>query len=348
MDWRISDVTSALSWYDSKSVDQFVILGTNKVKVWRDKINNYDAGQNGKTNLPELISNVINGKSVVRFNGTNSLRLSSQPLIAETLVRWVTAIVRPALFGSIGNGFFSLAGDSIGAGSVFDLCIEPDKFSVRVIGNAIYSYSFSLNTPVLIDVLWESGDSRNISVRINGESIAYTSGSVATINTNAGTYASIGATPGQPGVYYSGDVGSIVFGGVGRTLTDCNKIEGALAHSFGMSGVLPAGHPYKSSPPIYPTIGGNAIILGGSPVGYVSIFDAADNAAKIDDAIPDSAGDWSENIPVGSYYFLFVADGYPSKVSGPHTVSELGVSPAIPDVVLGSSNGTTKTVGYPF
>lgn len=101
------------------------------------------------------------------------------------------------------------------------------------------------------------------------------------------------------------------------------------------------------SPPLI-SIGSNFSVIGGGSGDYVGIYDANDNSAKAYEATPNSSGDWTIDITTGSYYIGFYAAGYPSQISGPHTVSSGGVSPAIPDVVLGSSSGTAKTVGYAF
>lgn len=114
-----------------------------------------------------------------------------------------------------------------------------------------------------------------------------------------------------------------------------------------MPGPLVVPHFPDYSPPLI-SVGGNLSVSGGGPGDYVSILDADDNAIKAAEATTDGSGNWSDNVPAGSYYFLFVADGYPSEVSGPHTVSESGVSPAIPNIVLGGGGGTMKTIGYPF
>lgn len=108
--------------------------------------------------------------------------------------------------------------------------------------------------------------------------------------------------------------------------------------------VVPAFPDYSSAI----AVSGNATVSGGGACDYVAIYDANDNSSKAYEAIPDGSGNWAVDITTGSYYFGFYADGYPSQISGPHTVSSGGVSPAIPDVVLGSSSGTAKTVGYAF
>lgn len=103
---------------------------------------------------------------------------------------------------------------------------------------------------------------------------------------------------------------------------------------------------YQDSVPTLRSVSGSAVTSEGGAVASVSVIEAS-NKIRICKELPES-NSWNATIPDGTHYFLFEADGYVEQMSGPHTVSESGVSPAIPDIVLGSSSGTMKTVGYAF
>lgn len=94
-------------------------------------------------------------------------------------------------------------------------------------------------------------------------------------------------------------------------------------------------------------IGGRLTVDGNDPGNYTAIIGATTKELVVL-VEPDINGYWESSVPFGLYYLEFFADGYQAQISGPHTVSSGGVSPAIPDIVLGSSSGTTKTVGYAF
>ncbi len=51
------------------------------------------------------------------------------------------------------------------------------------------------------------------------------------------------------GDYYQGMIYEVLVFNPGLSLDRRQKIEGYLAHKWGVSGSLDAGHPYKGSPP---------------------------------------------------------------------------------------------------
>lgn len=95
------------------------------------------------------------------------------------------------------------------------------------------------------------------------------------------------------------------------------------------------------------SISGNSKDIDNNPNSLVSIRNNT-TQEKIKIVTPASNGDWSAILPAGDYDFSHFSSTYSPEISGPHTVSSGGVSPAIPDIVLGSSSGVAKTVGYAF
>lgn len=95
-------------------------------------------------------------------------------------------------------------------------------------------------------------------------------------------------------------------------------------------------------------VGSTAKTIDNNPVDYVAVFNNSNYANRLDYVVPSSDGTWSLALGYGVFDFSFFSSGYDSEISGPHTISEFGISPAIPNIVLGSSSGTMKTVGYAF
>lgn len=194
----------------------------------------------------------------------------------------------------------------------------------------VSSVSIAIDTWVFFRLKRASG---GLSLRLNSTIVGT---AYAAENLVVGTNRPVIGVSGYDLLYgYSGNIQDIAVHNV-AAYSDAAPVPGRL--------VVPAFPDYSSTI----AVSGNATVSGGGPVDYVSILDADDNAIKAAEATTDGSGDWSADIPTGSYYFLFVADGYPSEVSGPHAVSESGVSPAIPNIVLGGGGGTAKTVGYAF
>jgi len=64
--------------------------------------------------------------------------------------------------------------------------------------------------------------------------------------TEAGSVTHIGRRAAN---YHAGLLGEIIVVNSALSDSDRQKLEGYLAHKWGMAGALPSGHPYKSAPP---------------------------------------------------------------------------------------------------
>jgi hypothetical protein len=73
-------------WFDGSDASSMILSGSN-VTQWNDKSGNgFNATQGVSANQPTLVTNVLNGKSVVRFNGsTNYLSFGSGQVFDDTL-----------------------------------------------------------------------------------------------------------------------------------------------------------------------------------------------------------------------------------------------------------------------
>jgi hypothetical protein len=58
-----------------------------------------------------------------------------------------------------------------------------------------------------------------------------------------------GANPPQEGLYLDGAVAEIILFNTALTTTQRQKVEGYLAHKWGLQSSLPSNHPYKSAAP---------------------------------------------------------------------------------------------------
>lgn len=288
--------------------------------------------QSTSTYQPALIGNSINGHSVIRFDGSDD-RLKG-----------------PLYFGDISASTVSLFVVSKATGNNLGVVLSTRKnaftngWSLRYNSKTELTYFHTGFEPVLKKAL--TADSWIIAEVVRNEN-AVSFGVNGVINSYSitGYTASsdelyVGAENSGTNNFFYGDIAEIWAIGKAISVSERQAIEWVLANKFGLTSLLPASYPYLS-------IGGNVTISGGGSGDSVAIIEATTQEflALIE---PDTNGDWTADIFYGSYYFLFSASGYQSEVSGPHTVSVSGVSPAIPDIVLGSSGGTMKTVGYAF
>ena len=93
---------------------------------------------------------------------------------------------------------------------------------------------------------------------------------------------------------------------------DRQKIEGYLAHKWGLAASLPAEHPYKDAAPILPSLFGTITDKDGNPVERrITVLDATGHCVATDTSDPVT-GAYSIAVPAESPYTL-VFDGEPDR-----------------------------------
>lgn len=85
----------------------------------------------------------------------------------------------------------------------------------------------------------------NHRLRLDGESVTVDDYATATVDGQIalGIYNKGGSHP------LNGAIGDVLIVEGSLSSVDAEKLEGYLAHKWGLTSLLPAGHPYKSSPP---------------------------------------------------------------------------------------------------
>ncbi len=108
------------------------------------------------------------------------------------------------------------------------------------------------------------------------------------------------------------------------------RMDGYLAHKYGLTGRLASDHPYKTVPPYimddgtsisaYGVISGNAVVLDDGAAEKVGVFNST-TGEFLAEATPDEAGDWTASVPVGDVYLTYFSTGCQPITHGPYTVS---------------------------
>ncbi len=343
--------TDASLWLDS-SVPESITISSGVIAELADLSGNArHATQSTAAMRPAVLPNDLNGLDVIQFASTSSSNKKSMttPEFIDSPSPSVFLVAK-SQSSATPSFFFSDAGPSIT--TWLYISANSGSFLGLVRDSANQTISASHGSPAGLDYFVGSFLLRppNCTTRHNGLSQTGSNGSynASTIWTGTNTPPTLGWQAGT-GWYATVNIAEVIVIN-NSAVADANyeKIEGYLAHKWGLATSLATGHPYKDAAPLIEvTIGGVLTVSGGGPGEFVQAIDAS---TKKTSAIvsPGLDGSWSTDLQTGTYYFAFYADGYQTEVSGPHTVSESGVSPAIPDIVLGSSSGTMKTVGYAF
>ena len=257
-------------WLDA-SDEASVTENGGAVSQWADKSGNgNDYSQATAGNQPQLVADAINGNPGVKFDGVDDylwaatrLGLGANPDIMVFMVTVVDADVQnDSRLLHIGNTPLTLA---VGGGA--------EGWAWRYDGGN-ERYSTVSKDKAAIQV-WERGagaDFQAAKFYLDGTELSRTGGVNDTLlpeDTKANS--SIGGKylgSGSPRNQFSGKIGEIIL----LELVDLNarqKVEGYLAHKWGLTESLPDGHPHKAND--VPEIGG-VVILEGNENETFSIF----------------------------------------------------------------------------
>lgn len=239
VNWTPVNITTAL-WLDAADASTITTV-SGAVSQWNDKSgNSKNALQSNASARPMLINNGQNGLFTIGFDGIDDVMDLS--LISQTPEQ---------------NIFL--------AGSTANIQVGTRIFLGRTSGGAPACY-FAGNNNYRPELYWQSSKAiQGAAVRrpaifrwnykfnslsggfaltqIDGGTAATSSGFA---NSGLASWSSITSTLGNQQSAF--DAFEIIILGVADTVL-CQKIEGYLAHKWGLTANLPAGHPYKVNPP---------------------------------------------------------------------------------------------------
>ena len=252
--WTPAAITTAL-WLDAAdastvfTTDTGSTLATNGSAVgrWNDKSGNgFHLLQATSGRRPTYTTNLVNGKNGITFTAASSHYLEriggnwGTSYMAMTVCRTNVASTGQSVLAtrSTASGNPINPQISISATDQTQFAVRDDSSSI--ISNSINSHP--VNSWVLM------GGARNgNSATTYRDGTAGTTGT-ATLGTISTTTTSVGALhTGTTTVYtfFSGNIAEIVIG----PLASLQKVEGYLAHKWGLTANLPSDHPYKTVGP---------------------------------------------------------------------------------------------------
>ena len=222
------------------------------VSQWNDKTtNNYIFTQATLNNQPLLLNTTVNGQQTLTTFNLNSARF----LTNTTISVGTTYTIFAAAFCPRYGGALVYGSSTTTAFNLFMGCTNVAQYAAYV-GNGtawndttatstVLYNPFAANVGGLIAIAGLTNDGTSTGL------IPYFHGTAQTAK-NGTTVSFTGL--GVPGTSGASGAGSFVLGDIviyNRVLTQTErqKIEGFLAWKWGTNTYLPAGHPYKSTPP---------------------------------------------------------------------------------------------------
>ena len=259
--WNPTNLGSTLTaWYKADSISG---SDGDSIASWSDSSGNGNtASQAVAVRKPTLQTAELNGLSVVRFDGTNDIVSDGDisALDVGTGDIWMACVFKSTDDSGVQN-YFEKGHQSFGLS-----CLANGKLQICL--------GSTTNAPVQNSGNWSrtgfvlvtgSRVSNTNSGFVNGTATDTTgttdNGSISNSNTFDIGSRAIGAGP------MTGDIAEILVGGATLSSADRLKIEGYLAHRYGLQGNLPSDHTYKSAAPTVTILG-----LGGAGNTVLDIF----------------------------------------------------------------------------
>lgn len=245
--WVPKDLGSGLKlWLDADDAGTITI--STGISQWNDKSGNAaNATQATGAAQPSLVTKLLNGRAGVRFDGSAQYFATGASLSGVT--SFATCIVAKSTTTNSAQSI--LRQQSSGSTNYF---VHPWTNAKASTPRVILSWNGGTSTTNLTGSM--SSAAISIFARDSGTSnkawLNGTENSTRTATTTAAPTFGENMVIGRYSSnieYYDGDLHEVVVyvGQLGTT--DREKLEGYLAHKWGLAGSLPSGHTYKDKAP---------------------------------------------------------------------------------------------------
>ncbi len=265
--WNPRMIQTAL-WLDAADATT-VTASSGLITEWRDKSGNSKHVTAAGALRPTYTSAGLNGRSIVTYSGSQSLQAAtaSDWSFMHNGSQYSVIAVWQAGISSDPNALYALFGTRTSGATLGTQLFYDDRASAPAnnqarhtagtSGGSNYIINFSSdnahspNTPTIFGLQADVSNATaalRSSIRVNGGSA---------IQNNTTTTAAVTGNPQHAIIIGSLDASFFLTGYIaefviinGATTTDTRqRIEGYLAHKWGLTANLPAGHPYKTVGP---------------------------------------------------------------------------------------------------
>jgi hypothetical protein len=242
---------SLLAWYDADAITG--LSDGDSVTTWDDESGNARDVSTGSA--PTYKTNILNSKPVVRFTVTQYLKHDAAFMYANGSCTIAIVVSGP---GS-GSLNFALAegrssnnnpvyapiarNSSLGDANGLKMWYRNDANSSVINYEDAVASTISNTIAVVID------DGSSIVTTKDGGSAVTAVASYSRSTTTLDRFAIGALFRSAYALGWDGDIAEIVIADSSLGLIDRQKLEGYLAHKWGLTSNLPSTHPYKSSAP---------------------------------------------------------------------------------------------------
>lgn len=252
--WTPADVTTQL-WLDPSDAASRTLVGSAISQLTDKSGAGNTVTQGTSSKRPTLLTADLNGLDTASFDGsTDALSDGSNSVGRNVSALALAVLFKPDAVNADRRIFNNATGTSavnarvlvgFNASSEFRVGgrrLDADSYVEDV---SVSAAAYAGQWTILVCCFDYAG--ANLAIRVNGaeeSSGAYlTSGSTSnTASTGGGVGGRVDGTTN----YFDGSLAELI---VQPSIADAEKLEGYLAHKWGLASLLPALHPYKSDPP---------------------------------------------------------------------------------------------------
>ena len=244
--WTPASMPAVGLWVDASDAATLTVSGPG-ITAWADKSGN---GRSATATVPLAFGADLNGLPTIRvdnpaglvfggFSAGNPFSGSAPKTIFHV---GANATANTFLFG------LGIDASSNGAGQRFQITLDQEERFVRIqVNNGTYISSLAAGTGAFLAAAATEGTNLlgTTSYLAGQQEISTATRALAT-----STGAAIGISAGGVAVPGGADHAEILAFPTVLSEQDRQRVEGYLAHKWGLTGDLPANHPFKTSPPI--------------------------------------------------------------------------------------------------
>jgi hypothetical protein len=238
VNWDPSRITTAL-WLDAADAST-ITQSSNLVSQWNDKSGNgRNATQASSTLRPLYSASRINGKPAIYSDGIDDLMEFGSAVCPNNFT-----IIAVGQSNSTDNpkSFVFNQFTTGGAGRTQASFVRNDNTALLQLGTTVnVSSAFTLNANQLCEWSRVAGTG---TITVNATN---TDTGALTDTIDSGNSSIFGRSFGE--TYSQVTIGELVIVANGASIDNRQKLEGYLAHKWGLTANLPADHPYKVNPP---------------------------------------------------------------------------------------------------
>lgn len=259
--WTPANISTAL-WVSDASAITEVSGAVSQVNDLSP--NGYHLTQSSSSAMPTAVAGALNGRRVLRFDGSNDRLLgptgAAQNVLSGVEEAWSIAVVKSSTTSSGNRYYFSITESSNNNAQYLDVISSTTggTFTNRpgIGGRRVTGTSYSeTRSATAVGTNWHMAlkrikySSATGVVNVDGgadESSAMSNMTAGVTNTVTRSQFMFG---GYGTYFHNGDIAEFIFGIGTLTNDERDKLFGYLAHKWGLTTNLPPNHPYKNAAP---------------------------------------------------------------------------------------------------